>query len=161
MFRIQNNSNLLIVGLSVLLFFFLQSNSYPYDISNFSTDSTKSGYQLYEVATYMGFTGQEIGVAWDANPEPDIEGYDIRVYLVEQDRFILSEQHVSATTTKFQYIPNVSGHYVFEIRAVDLAGQKSDWTSSIDKNRASVNGKKEGWWIYVHIAPPSDEITFE
>jgi len=161
MFQMKNNS----IRKSVfflLLILLIPIISYSLDVENFKSLSTRSGFELYEVATYMGYTGQKFTIAWDANPEPDIYGYELRVYHVEQKRYLgKTIELVGPKSNEYEYTPNISGHYVFEIRAKDLAGQYSDWAVTLDDNNSSVNGKKEGWWVYVHVAPPSDDITFE
>ena len=123
---------------------------YGEGIDGFSSNSTKEGYKLFDVVTYYGITGKSVTCAWDPNPEPDISGYKLRVYYVEQERYVAT---VTTSATKYKYTPIKSGHYVFEVRAIDLAGNISDWTSSLDSNKSSVNGEHKGWWVYVHIAP--------
>ena len=162
MFQIKINNKILLIFLLITTLFPISVLSQETAIEKFRIETSKSGYDLYEVATYIGYTGKKFTIAWDANPEPDIYGYEFRAYHVEQKRYIgKTIELVGPNSNEYEFTPTISGHYVFEIRAKDLAGQYSDWASTMDPDVGSVNDKKEGWWVYVYIAPPSDDITFE
>lgn len=138
----------------ILVLFFYSSAFCGYD--DFAIESDKDGYKAFDVVTYMGYSGKPVVIAWDAPDEPDIDSYKVRIYLIEQERYVVDNVIVHDTT--YVYVPAFSGHHVLEVKAVDLAGQESPWVSTMDSNSSKVNGEYKGWWIYVYTEPPGDII---
>lgn len=106
---------------------------------------------------YVKHTGDPITVAWDANIEPNVTGYEMVVYNMESQSFIIrgtTPQHASPSLT---VTPTRYGHHIFYVRAVDdnaldEANKYSVWANSIDA-QYTLDGKL--FWVYAYIAPPT------
>jgi hypothetical protein len=144
-----------IKNLLIIFVLFFYSNAFC-GYNDFTIPSVKEGYKAFNVVTYFGYSGKPVTVSWDAPNEPDIDGYKLRIYLIEQERYVVN--NIFVHSTEYVYTPSFSGHHVLEIKAVDLGGKESPWVSSMDDNVSKVNDEYKGWWIYVYTEPPGEII---
>ncbi|WP_319406187.1 hypothetical protein [uncultured Desulfosarcina sp.] len=119
-------------------------------LSSFAWFASGGDWSGMDYFTYRGTTDKAITASWDV-----VEGatyYEAKIYSVDHDY----ETNLGKTETNriAIQIPR-SGHYVFMVRACnDLMNPPcSEWTESTDPERASVDGKPRGWWVYGHVAP--------
>ena len=87
--------------------YFVGNNAVPSTITNFTVTETVGGFNL----------------TWDANTEPDLD-----YYIIYLDNFDTVVANVVGTS---YFFPATTGNYVFFIRAIDTAGNKSELTSCV------------------------------
>ena len=117
--------------------------------------NTNANYTKKNYTTYVAYTGDSINFKWSPNPEPDIDYYEIIVYNLEKDYFPINIKNsikVKHPSTNYIFHPPFSGHFIIYIRAVDLAGNHSQYTKSTDATSYNPNG----FWIYSYIKPVSE-----
>ena len=136
--------------IGILMCSIVYTIAYPLDIN-------KEGFTKLEYTTYYGYTGQPIYIAWD-KPDGTVAGYNIQVYLAEQDRYIFYKS-VTVNVTTYKYVLPLSGHYIFRIRAFNKYGE-SKWSYSTNATVSSVDGKPKGWWVYGYTSPPDSIEIF-
>lgn len=84
-----------------------------------------------EIACGAVISKKSIYPRWDANSEADFSHYEYTSFDVSSNPpgwvIGLNEAVMNSTTFVHSWIPPVDGTYGFAVRAVDLAGNKSDW----------------------------------
>jgi hypothetical protein len=106
---------------------------------------------------YVKHTGDPITVAWDANIEPEVTGYEVVAYNMEAQQFVIRGTTPQSASPSLTVIPARYGHHIFYVRAVnnnaaDDTLKYSPWANSIDA-QFTQNGKL--FWVYAYIAPPA------
>ncbi len=78
-------------------------------------------------------------IAWDPNPEPDIYGYKV-FYGTESRNYTNSVEIVGANNTIAEINNLQAGNtYYFAVKAVDLAGQESDFSEEVSRSYELAN----------------------
>jgi hypothetical protein len=104
-------------------------------------------YDLYD---YWSYTGQTITSGWDAMPNA-VE-YQVELFHVEQ---VVPVALGRTSSTQIQFTCPRSGHYLVRVKSIGESGE-SGWASSDDIKYATVNEVPRGWWVYCHVAPPTE-----
>lgn len=106
---------------------------------------------------YVQHTGDPLTVAWDANSETNVTGYEMVVYNMESQSFIIRGTTPQAASPSLTVTPTRYGHHIFYVRSVDdnaadETNKYSVWANSIDA-QFTQDGKM--FWVYAYIAPPT------
>jgi len=112
-----------------------------------------ANWEAKDYVTYYGTTDHSITVAW--SPVDGATSYKVREYFVEQKRYLPIISGI--TSTQISITLPKSGHYIFEVAAVN-SYSSSAWARSVDATYAVVNNKPRSWWIYGHIASPGSIV---
>lgn len=134
------------ISLFIFLFIFFPIISYSENIET-------SGFELKDIATYIGTTDKQIKVTWDIVQEATY--YKVRLVSIEREEEILINDHIDVNNIIFQ-LPK-SGHYIVKIQACNDQICSVD-SSSDDSQIALVNGEHKGWWLYGYIKKPGSLI---
>jgi len=99
--------------------------------------------------TYYGTTDNTITLQWEESI--GAVKYEMKYLYVEHNTYsdIVETNNTQLTIT----LPR-TGHYIFEIRAIDSSDMISEWASSII-NEDTQTGS---FWVYGYLAPPGDII---
>lgn len=131
----------LVIGYVIALFFILGMMLAPI---------IAHGIQGYDHYLYFAFTGETVGIEWDAGTGAD--RYEWRLRHVQNDAILVQGQ--TSQTSISVFFPRI-GIYQVEIRSVKDSDpvQYSDWVVSTDDQVAQVDGQAKGWWVSTWIAP--------
>lgn len=108
---------------------------------------------LYE---YWQTTDKSVMVMWN-QPADWVVGdqYEVKRILVEAPTMEIPI--ITVSTFSIEILPIRVGHYETQIR-VKRGALYSEWSSSTDPLRATVNGLPNGWRIYWYLASPGSVI---
>ncbi len=107
---------------------------------------------LFIAAIFIMVAGSQalaetVTIAWDPNPEPDIYGYKV-FYGTESRNYTNEVDVIGPNNTSVQITGLEPGNtYYFAVKAVDLAGQESDFSEEVSKT------------FELHNVPPTAGFT--
>lgn len=105
-------------------------------------------YEGLDYFTYFGTTAETYTVTWAADPNALIN--HVRLFNHEKNIYV---DLGSTTGSQWDIHLPKTGHYSAEVRSCNDNGC-SEWSKSIDPDRAKVNDNPRAWWIYGYVAPP-------
>jgi len=114
-----------------------------------------------DVFSFAKWTGTEymvnedtITIAWDGTP--DANHYEVKAIWIDPTNHFEYDLG-SITDTQMVITRPRTGHLVFAVRACN--GSKcSEWSESIDIEKAMVDGEPGAWRVYWKVPPPSGII---
>ena len=90
------------------------------------------GFFLFSALCSMAYA-ETATIAWDPNPEPDIYGYKV-FYGTESRNYTETVEVIGANNTTVTINGLLPGNtYYFAVKAVDLAGQESDFSDEVSR----------------------------
>ena len=100
---------------------------------NFFTARTLFIFVLFMLVLCSTAMAETATIAWDPNPEPDIYGYKV-FYGTESRNYTDHVDVNSPTQTQVEITGLLAGNtYYFAVKAVDLAGQESDFSDEVSR----------------------------
>jgi len=113
-----------------------------------------AAWEQVHLVEYFGYTGESVVVGWDT--AAGVEWWEVEGWMKERDAVIMQG---STPTAQITFTLPFAGHYVFRVKACNVAEGCSTSAVSDDPAFATVSGQPQGWTVYGHIAPPGPVVV--